>query len=158
MGMEDEELQQIMSKAEDGDAKSQFILADCYMRGAKGLEEDPVKAVEWLTKAAVQGSCAAMVSLGQMQEGRHNLEEAERWYRKALVADSECREAELNLKLLGLSSFERLIKTTMLENEALDRFVREESWEQANNIVEELRATYSRRPDRAQMSYSCCLD
>lgn len=48
--------------ANQGDAKAQFMLGECYYYG-KGVNEDKDKAMEWYTKAADQGHSGAISKL-----------------------------------------------------------------------------------------------
>jgi hypothetical protein len=73
-------------KAEAGDSKSQFDLAEAYSEG-KGVAKDSAKGMDWLKKSAVQGYAGAQVVLGYMYQKGINTEkdpsEAAKWYRKA---------------------------------------------------------------------------
>jgi hypothetical protein len=73
----------LQHKAEAGDAKAEFELANSY------IEKDPAKAVEWLRRSASRGYAGAQVVLGymyqtgQVKEVQRNPHEAAKWYRKA---------------------------------------------------------------------------
>ena len=54
--------------ADYGDAGAQFSLALCYHFG-RGVDVDPVKAIEWYTKAANQGHAMAQNNLGECYKG-----------------------------------------------------------------------------------------
>ena len=73
-------------KAEAGDAKAQFDLADAYSEG-KGIARDSAKGMEWLKRSALQGFAGAQVVLGYMYQNGINMEkdssEAAKWYKKA---------------------------------------------------------------------------
>src|SRR5215470_10563952 len=73
-------------KAEAGDAKAQFDLAEAYSLG-NGVGKDSAKGMEWLKKSATQGFAGAQVVLGIMLQKGINTEkdpsEAAKWYRKA---------------------------------------------------------------------------
>ena len=73
-------------KAEAGDAKSQFDLADAYSEG-KGVAKDSAKGMDWLKRSALQGYAGAQVVLGYMYQKGINTEqdpeEAAKWYKKA---------------------------------------------------------------------------
>jgi hypothetical protein len=73
-------------KAEAGDAKAQFDLAEAYWEGT-GVPKDPAKGLDWLKKSASQGYAGAQVTLGvfyqngvQVAKDPH---EAASWFRKA---------------------------------------------------------------------------
>jgi TPR repeat protein len=82
----------LVQKAQAGDAKAQFDLANAYNTG-KGVPLDRAKAIEWLRKSADQGYAGAQVTLGRLYEkgvlrevpefDHPNPHEAAKWYRKA---------------------------------------------------------------------------
>ena len=73
-------------KAEAGDAKAQFDLADAFSEG-KGVSKDSAKGMEWLKRSALQGYAGAQVVLGYMYQKGINMEQdpeaAAKWYKKA---------------------------------------------------------------------------
>ena len=73
-------------KAETGDAKAQFDLAEAYSEG-NGVAKDAAKGMDWLRRSALQGYAGAQVVLGYMYQKGINMEkdpsEAARWYQKA---------------------------------------------------------------------------
>ena len=85
-------------KAEAGDAKAQFDLAEAYSLG-NGVAKDSAKGMEWLKKSATQGFAGAQVVLGIMLQKGINTEkdpsEAAKWYRKAArQADKDPKHAQ----------------------------------------------------------------
>jgi TPR repeat protein len=54
-----ETLEEITSKAEQGDARAQDQLGEIYDYGEDGVEEDDVQAIHWYRKAADQGDAKA---------------------------------------------------------------------------------------------------
>jgi len=80
------ELDALRRKAEAGDAKAQFDLAEAYSEG-NGVTKDPAKGMEWLRRSALQGYAGAQVVLGYMYQRGINIEkdpsEAAKWYKKA---------------------------------------------------------------------------
>ena len=52
-------------KAEAGDAKAQFDLAEAFSEG-NGVAKDSAKGMEWLRRSALQGYAGAQVVLGYM--------------------------------------------------------------------------------------------
>jgi TPR repeat protein len=73
-------------KAEAGDAKAQFDLAESYSVG-NGVAKDSAKGMDWLRRSALQGYAGAQVVLGYMYQKGINMEkdpsEAAKWYQKA---------------------------------------------------------------------------
>ena len=73
-------------KAEAGDPKAQFDLAEAYSLG-NGVAKDSAQGMEWLKKSAAQGFAGAQVVLGVMLQNGINTEkdptEAAKWYKKA---------------------------------------------------------------------------
>ena len=80
------EFDALRHKAEAGDSKAQFDLAEAYSEG-KGVAKDSAKGLEWLRKSASQGYAGAEVVLGLFyQKGIQvapDPSEAAKWYRKA---------------------------------------------------------------------------
>ena len=75
--------EELMQKAIEGDAESQYELAWMYQHG-EGIIQDNGEAVKWYTKAAKQGHGKAQYSLARIYEGgMYNYEEAVKWYTKA---------------------------------------------------------------------------
>jgi len=74
------------TRAEQGDAKSQFALGAMYYYG-KGVPKDYVEAVRWYRKSAEQGDANAQYSLSFMyHEGKglpRDDSEATSWCRKS---------------------------------------------------------------------------
>ena len=82
--------QELLTRAESGDAQAQFELGRAYEDG-KGVPQDDTLAAEWFRKSAEQGNAQAQNSLGVMYAlGRgvqRDKEEAVRWYKKAAKQD-----------------------------------------------------------------------
>jgi TPR repeat protein len=82
----DEPLDQLLARAQQGDASAQAELGWRYARG-DGLPQDYAEAVRWFRRAADQGNVAAQVNLGVSYakgEGvSKDYAEAAKWYRKA---------------------------------------------------------------------------
>jgi TPR repeat protein len=76
----------LRNKAEAGDAKAQFDLAEAYSVG-NGVAKDSAKGMDWLKRSALQGYAGAQVVLGYMHQKGINMEkdpsEAAKWYQKA---------------------------------------------------------------------------
>jgi TPR repeat protein len=85
-------------KAEAGDSKAQFDLAEAYSEG-KGVAKDSAKGMDWLRRSALQGYAGAQVVLGYMYQKGINMEkdpsEAAKWYRKAAKqGDKDLKHAQ----------------------------------------------------------------
>jgi TPR repeat protein len=82
----DEPLDQLLARAQQGDATAQAELGWRYASG-EGLPQNHAEAVKWFRKAADQGNVAAQVNLGVSYakgEGvSQDYAEAAKWYRKA---------------------------------------------------------------------------
>ncbi len=81
----------LLHKAQAGDAKSQYELAEAYFEG-NGIAKDPKQGLVWLRKSAGQGYGGAEATLGFFyQKGFYqngvaiapDAQEAANWYRKA---------------------------------------------------------------------------
>jgi TPR repeat protein len=87
--------------AEAADAEAQFRLGRAYFRG-EGVDRDPVKAVELITRAAGAGHPEAMAGMGYLHMIGEGVEQDEtkalEWLRKA--AESGSLKAKGNLGVL----------------------------------------------------------
>jgi TPR repeat protein len=76
----------LIKAAEQGDAKSQFVLGSDYYFGI-GVFQDYDEAMKWYRKAADQGEAMAQFTLGGMYANgtgvAQDYAEAVKWYRKA---------------------------------------------------------------------------
>jgi TPR repeat protein len=76
----------LLHKAQAGDAKSEYELAESYFEG-NGIAKDPKQGLVWLRKSAGQGYAGAEATLGFMYQKGVEIEpdahEAANWYRKA---------------------------------------------------------------------------
>ncbi len=85
------DVDQIRSRAVQGDAQAQFQLAIAYDLG-QGVSKDQAEAAKWYREAADQGLAVAQNSLGSMyQHGEglpQNYSEAISWYQKAAAQGS----------------------------------------------------------------------
>ncbi|TVQ83197.1 MAG: sel1 repeat family protein [Micavibrio sp.] len=75
-------------RAAAGDMEAQEILGDLYREG-RGVEKNPVKAMEWYRGAAAQGSCYAYARMGML------------YYHGEGVAQNQRRALRLFVKALG---------------------------------------------------------
>ena len=82
--------EELVKKAEAGDAEAQFALSTYYYVGDRftnGATQDYKEAVKWLTKSAEQGNAYAQMMLGACyMEGNgitKNEKEAVKWFTKS---------------------------------------------------------------------------
>lgn len=80
------DIRTLLSRAEAGDAGSQYKLGEAYRLGS-GVDKDIPRAFKWYGRAAEQGHSGGQYKLGliyQTGEGiRQNLKRAAEWYRLA---------------------------------------------------------------------------
>ena len=90
---------ELRTRAEQGDAESQFALGGLYAAPDSPVSRDTVEATRWFRLAAEQGHRTAQTALATFYlvgEGvPQNPAEAERWFRKA--AEQGDAQAQLNL-------------------------------------------------------------
>jgi TPR repeat protein len=91
-GSSDEEIADLMSKAEQGDAIAQHNLGFMYFEG-KGIPQDFDKAAYWFTKAAEQGSWVAQYNLGFLYSKSQDYVRAYAWYNLAASQDKDRAKA-----------------------------------------------------------------
>ena len=93
-----EQIEEWRAAAEQGDAKSQYILGGAYYFG-EGVAQDLRKAVRWYRAAAEQGHAPAQYNLGVAYDYGEGIakdqREAVRWYRAA--AEQGHSKAQFNL-------------------------------------------------------------
>lgn len=86
----EEKFKKELSKAEQGDTKSQYAVGEMYEKG-KGAVRDSTKAFEWYSKAAEQGNVKAAYKLGVAYlEGdgvKKNYKQAHKWLKKSAGKD-----------------------------------------------------------------------
>jgi hypothetical protein len=96
-------------KAEAGDAKAQFDLAEAYFEGT-GIAKDPAKGLDWLKKSATQGYPGAQVTLGVLYQNGVQVSkdphEAASWFRKAARQSAtdpkHAQKAQYNLGVMAV--------------------------------------------------------
>lgn len=128
----DPTIQDIMVKAEQGDAQSQYILAYCLQVG-QSITQDDDKAVQWYIKAAMQGHVAAQHNLGCLYMTGEGIEQDyEQAYAWALLAASNGNDSlrkALQLKMtneqvvagkLKAEQFRSKLQTIRVESEHPD--------------------------------------
>ena len=81
-----ESIEELRARAEQGDASAQYTLGGMYADG-NGVPEDDVEAAHWFTLAAEQENARAQYNLGAMYEYGEgvpqNATQAVSWYRAA---------------------------------------------------------------------------
>ncbi len=96
------ELDELLKKANEGDAWSQYQVGRAYYKNNIGAGTNYAKAAEWFEKAALQGIKEAQFSLGVCCERGYGREQsysdAVYWYRRA--AEQGVPAAQFNLGLL----------------------------------------------------------
>ena len=80
-------MEDLIFKAEQGDAEAQFALGEYYYRAAEDGVQDYEQAVYWYSKAAEQGHASAQYNLGACYDNGEGVpmdnQKAVYWYRKA---------------------------------------------------------------------------
>lgn len=99
------------SRAESGDAESQFDLGMAYYEGSDGHTKNDELSIYWLKKAANQNYPIAMRIVGMRYlrgiSVNQNYAEAERWLEKAANKGEEI--AQLNLGFMFDGSYEQVL-------------------------------------------------
>ncbi|MHB9147029.1 MAG: tetratricopeptide repeat protein [Candidatus Amoebophilus sp.] len=79
-------LNELIERAEKGDAKAQYEVGRKYYQGKK-ISQDYKQAFKWFTKVEAQGNVDAQVAIASMyyhgQGVQQNYEEAFKWFTKA---------------------------------------------------------------------------
>jgi TPR repeat protein len=73
----------LIAFAEEGDSDAQAIIGNIYQLGLGGIAVDEERAVEWYSRAAIQGNGVASNNLGTSAFLRGDREKAEKWYNLA---------------------------------------------------------------------------
>ena len=92
-----ENFEELLKKAENGDAEAQIKVGNCYLKG-DGREMDYTKAFEWYHKAAEQGNAVAQYRLGLFFFQKKDFSNAVHWYTEAL--DNKNTDPDLKEKSL----------------------------------------------------------
>ncbi|MCE2510041.1 MAG: sel1 repeat family protein [Alphaproteobacteria bacterium] len=95
-----DETEQLVERAQKGDADAQYALAIAFDTG-KGFEEDDAKAIVWYRRAAEQGHMHAQHNLGISYENGEGVEqsivEAVKWYQLAAAQGNQSSQYNLGL-------------------------------------------------------------
>jgi TPR repeat protein len=93
------QFEQILAKAETGDANSQCSIGEFYANGMLGVTQDIAEAVKWYRKSAEKNFAEAQFNLGwcfaNAQGVTRDQTEALSWWRKA--AEQNYPDAQFNL-------------------------------------------------------------
>ena len=105
------QFQEIYSRAETGDAKSQFELGTVFDFGKLGVTKDEVAAAKWYRKAAVQNYAPAQFKVGSCYSGGRGVEkdfvEAVKWFLKAAELNDTDGQTALGLSYAAGLGVER---------------------------------------------------
>jgi len=98
----DKALEQLLKKANAGDASAQFKLGINYALGGEGIIKDGKEAVRWFRMAAEQGDVGAQMFLGSMYYGGtlgviEDKKEAAKWCRMAAEQGESSSQSLLGL-------------------------------------------------------------
>ena len=85
-------MNELMKKAEAGDAEAQQTVGACYAYG-QGVPQDYVKAVYWFTRAARRGNAKAQYNLGILYISgigvQQNMASARLWLERSAAQGNE---------------------------------------------------------------------
>jgi len=103
----------LQRKADAGDAKAQWDLAQAYWVGS-GVPKDPAKGLDWLRKSASQGYAGAEVTLGVLYQNGVQVGKdphaAASWFRKAArQANHDAKHAQAAQADLGAMAAQGVI-------------------------------------------------
>jgi TPR repeat protein len=139
--------QQVIAKAEQGDAVAQVSLGLKYQNG-DGVEKNDKVAVEWYRKAADQGNSDAQANLGGMYQNGTGVdksnEQAVFWYRKS--ADQGNASGENLLGVMSVIEAEPKIKKA--ETKKDDKEVAAKLREEANLLFKEAVSWFRKSADQ----------
>lgn len=98
------EFENLLAKANEGDAGAQYTIGQKYSAG-DGVSKNMEEAVKWLEQSAVQGNADAQLSLGSLFiSGRgvpRNSTEAAKWFQ--LAAEQGRSNAQIQMARMHLS-------------------------------------------------------
>lgn len=86
-GLSFDNIGQMQTLAQQGDAQAQFLLGQAYRDGKGGLTQDSAQAISWYEKAAAQNNADAMLALAEASSvglgGTQDQKASLAWYEKA---------------------------------------------------------------------------
>jgi tetratricopeptide (TPR) repeat protein len=103
-------VEQMKKRVEANDTGTMVVLANQYLNGQLGLQQDWAKTVELLTRASELGSGRANFCLGGIYEGRGDLKKAKFHLEAAAMAGHELARFNIGLMEYNLGSPERAVK------------------------------------------------
>lgn len=81
------DMDELRRKATNGDAKAQYELGECYLKGWNGLKENKTEGVRWIRKSADQGDADSQFWLAWIYKDgngvKRNYAEAAKWFKKS---------------------------------------------------------------------------
>jgi TPR repeat protein len=107
---DEEDIEELMKRAEANDAASIFFLANHYYFGVKGLQQDHVRAIELFTRAADLGDTKAHCHLGMLYHQGGNLKKAKFHFEAAAMAGHEGARNTLGCMEVKSRNSERAVK------------------------------------------------
>ncbi len=95
----------LVDAAERGSSEAQLMLGQAYLRGDRGLTQDPAIAAHWLENAALQGNARAENELGDLYDRGDGVPKsrrlAEDWWEKAALRGNVRAQCKLGKRLLA---------------------------------------------------------
>jgi TPR repeat protein len=107
---DEEDIEELMKRAEANDAASNFFLANHYYFGVKGLQQDHARAIELFTRAADLGDSKAHFHLGVLYREGGNLKKAKFHFEAAAMAGHEGARNNLGCMEAESRNMERAVK------------------------------------------------
>jgi TPR repeat protein len=127
----------------NGFAKSQYQLADCFEDGIDGVERDLGQAEHWYLKAAERGDVDAQLSLGRIYQTDENLKDMDKsieWYERAYY-NGRSNEAAAALRKLFTPSNKSEVADL---EKAIEWAYRERNWSSTALFL-------NKRPDKRSL-------
>jgi tetratricopeptide (TPR) repeat protein len=107
-------VEKLMKRVESNDPASISILAQYYLNGEKGFQQDLTKAIELFTRAADLGSSTAHCNLADVYHKGGNMKKAKYHYEAAAMAGHEVARCNLGGLEYNSGNMERAIKHWMI--------------------------------------------
>jgi TPR repeat protein len=115
---DEEYVADMMKRAEANDAASICLLANGYHNGIVGLQQDRVKAMELLTRAAELGFSKAHYRLADIYDNGGDLKKAKFHFEAAAMAGDEVARNNLGAMEAESGNMERAVKHWMISASA----------------------------------------
>jgi hypothetical protein len=107
---DEEEIEQLMKRAEVNDASSIYLLGNFYHHGQHGLLQDRTKAIELMKQAAELGSSQGHCELGNIYSQGGDLKKAKFHYEAAVMAGHDSARSNLGRMEGNSGNIEQAIK------------------------------------------------